>query len=90
MCGSWPAPENALGAVKANGAPPILVLGAVDDPVAPYESVRALAGQLASAVLVSWQSGTHGSYPASACAAGAVDGYLLQGQLPAVGTLCPP
>ena len=90
VCGSWPAPENALGAVKANGAPPILVLGAVDDPVAPYESVRALAGQLASAVLVSWQSGTHGSYPASACAAGAVDGYLLQGQLPAVGTLCPP
>lgn len=89
-CGSWPAPESALGAVKANGAAPILVLGAVNDPVAPYESVRALAGQLASATLVSWQSGTHGSYPASACATDAVDGYLLQGRLPAVGTLCPP
>ena len=54
------------------------MLGAVDDPVAPYEAVRALAGQLSSATLVSWQSGRHGSYPASACVAAAVDGYLLQ------------
>jgi len=90
LCGSWPAPEIALGGVKANGAPPILVLGAVDDPVAPYQSVRALAGQLSSATLVSWQSGRHGSYPSSTCAATAVEGYLLRGQLPAVGTLCPP
>ena len=90
LCGSWPAPENALGGVKANGAPPILVVGAVDDPVAPYEAVRALSGQLSSATLVTWQSGRHGSYPASSCVAAAVDGYLLQGQMPAVGTLCPP
>ena len=90
LCGSWPAPENALGGVKANGAPPILVLGAVDDPVAPYEAVRALSGQLSSATLVSWQSGRHGSYPASACVTAAVDGYLLQGRMPAVGTLCQP
>ncbi|HEY5882476.1 MAG TPA: alpha/beta hydrolase [Nakamurella sp.] len=90
LCGSWPAPESALGAVKANGAPPILVLGAVDDPVAPHESVRALAGQLSSATLVSWQSGRHGSYPSSTCATAAVEAYLLRGQLPAVGALCPP
>ncbi len=49
VCSSWPAPENALGAVKATGAAPILVLGAVDDPVAPYASVQSLAGQLGSA-----------------------------------------
>lgn len=90
LCGSWPAPEDALGGVKANGAAPILVLGAVEDPVAPYEAVRALVGQLSSAALVSWQSGRHGSYPASACVTSAVEGYLLTGQLPAVGTLCPP
>jgi pimeloyl-ACP methyl ester carboxylesterase len=90
LCGSWPAPENALGGVKANGAPPILVLGAVDDPVAPYAAVRALSGQLSSATLVSWQSGRHGSYPASACVTAAVDGYLLQARMPAVGTLCQP
>ena len=90
LCGSWPAPENALGSVKATGAAPILVVGAVNDPVAPYEAVRGLAGQLSSSTLLSWQSGRHGSYPASSCVSAAVEGYLLQGQLPAVGTLCPP
>jgi len=90
LCSSWPAPEAALGAVKATGAPPILVVGAVQDPVAPYVAVRSLAGQLGSATLISWQSGHHGSYPDSGCVSTAVDAYLLSGQLPAVGTLCPP
>lgn len=90
LCSSWPAPEAALGAVKATGAVPILVLGAVDDPTAPYAAVRSLAGQLDSARLLSWQSGQHGSYPASPCVTSAVDAYLLSGDLPAVGSLCPP
>ena len=90
ICTDWPAPETALGAVTATGAPPMLVLGAVDDPVAPYDAVRSLAGQLGSASLASWQSGQHGSYPASPCMTGIVDGYLRDGQLPGVGTLCPP
>jgi pimeloyl-ACP methyl ester carboxylesterase len=90
LCGSWPAPESALGGVKANGAAPILVIGAVADPLAPYEAVRALSGQLSSSTLLSWQSGRHGSYPASACVSAAVEAYLLQQQLPPVATLCPP
>jgi pimeloyl-ACP methyl ester carboxylesterase len=90
VCSSWPAPENALGGVRATGAAPILLTAAVDDPVAPYQSVQSLAGQLGSARLISWQSGQHGSYPASSCITSAVDGYLLQGRLPAVGSLCPP
>ncbi len=90
LCSSWPAPEAALGAVKAAGAAPILVLGAVQDPAAPYGAVRSLAGQLGSARLISWQSGHHGSYPDSACVSAAVDAYLLSAQLPAVGMLCPP
>jgi pimeloyl-ACP methyl ester carboxylesterase len=90
VCGSWPAPEAALGGVKATGAAPILIAGAVADPVSPYPAVRSLAGQLGSATLISWQSGNHGSYPASPCVTTAVDDYLLSGRLPAVGTLCPP
>jgi len=90
LCSSWPAPEAALGAVKAAGAAPILVLGAAADPTAPYAAVRSLAGQLGSATLISWQSGHHGSYPDSPCISAAVDAYLLSAQLPAVGTLCPP
>jgi hypothetical protein len=90
LCSSWPAPDAALGAVKAAGAAPILVLGAAADPTAPYAAVRSLAGQLGSATLISWQSGHHGSYPDSPCISAAVDAYLLSAQLPAVGTLCPP
>ena len=90
LCASWPAPETALGAVTGSGAPPILVLGAVGDPFAPYEGVQSLAGQLASAGLVSWQSGEHGSYPAGPCVTGIVDAYLLGGTMPDVGALCPP
>jgi len=90
ICASWPAPEAALGAVKATGAAPILVTASVNDPVAPYQAVRSLAGQLGSATVISWQSGRHGSYPASTCITAAVDNYLLKGELPAVGSLCPP
>lgn len=90
LCSTWPAPETALGRVTATGAPSILVLGSVDDPVAPYGGVRSLTAAMSSATLLSWQSGTHGGYPASRCVSSAVDSYLLGGKPPAVGTLCPP
>lgn len=90
ICSSWPATETTLPAVRAIGAPPLLVLGAVADPVSPYSSVRSLTTQLASATLLTWQSGTHGAYPASGCVAAAVNGYLLDGTVPAAGALCPP
>jgi pimeloyl-ACP methyl ester carboxylesterase len=90
VCSSWPAPETALGPVTATGAAPILVLGAVDDPVSPFGEVRSLTAQLDSASLLTWQSGTHGAYPTSSCVTSAVDAYLLAGTLPAAGTLCPP
>lgn len=90
ICTSWPAPEAALGGVRATGSASILVAGAVRDPIAPYEAVQSLAGQLATATLISWQSGEHGSYPDSPCVSAAVDAYLLTAELPAVGSLCPP
>ncbi|WP_205257536.1 alpha/beta hydrolase [Nakamurella flavida] len=90
LCSSWPAPEVALGTVRATGAAPIVVLGAVGDPVSPYVGVQAVTGQLAPGTAVSWQSGRHGSYPASACVTAAVDGYLLTARAPARDTLCPP
>jgi hypothetical protein len=90
ICTSWPAPEAALGGVKATGAAPMLITAAVDDPVAPYAAARSLAGQLGSATLISWQSGEHGTYPESPCITAAVDNYLLNRTVPAVGSLCPP
>jgi len=90
LCSSWPAPEAALGPVSAAGAPPILVVGAVDDPVAPMSEVRSLTAQLGSAVLLTWASGAHGAYPTSTCIAAAVDAYLITTVPPAASTLCPP
>lgn len=90
VCSSWPASAAALGAVTGTGAAPFLIIGAVDDPLSPYDAVRSLAGQLGSGTLLTWQSGQHGSYPASSCVTTAVDAYLLSGALPPVGSLCPP
>lgn len=89
-CGNWPAPDAALGAVRATGAPPLLLLASSGDPTAPVDGVRALAGQLPSAVLVTWQSPRTGSYPAGACVSGVVDEYLVSGVTPAAAVLCPP
>jgi pimeloyl-ACP methyl ester carboxylesterase len=90
LCGAWPAPDAVIGAVKAAGARPIVVLGAVKSSTHPYVGVQSVAGQLSSAVLVSWQSGADASYPASPCVATIVNTYLLTSTMPAVGTLCPP
>lgn len=90
VCSSWPAPDVGLTGVRATGAPPILVLGAVDDPVSPISEVRSLVAQMDSAVLLSWQSGTHGAFPTSSCVTAAVGAYLVAGTVPAAGTLCPP
>ena len=90
VCSAWPAPDQPLGRVAGTGARPILVLGAVDDPVTPYEGIRSVSGQLASAKLVSWQSGQHGAFPGGSCMNDLVAGYLTEGHLPATGTLCPP
>lgn len=90
LCSSWPAPQAALGGVTAAGAPPILVVGAVDDPVSPFSEVRSLSAELDSATLLTWESGTNGAYPASTCVKAAVDGYLLTGRMPPSNTVCPP
>ncbi len=90
LCSAWPAPEQALGRLTAAGAPPILLIGSVKDPLHPYPGVQSLAGQLPSAVLVSWQSGADGAYPANSCVRRAVDSYLLDAEIPTLGLLCPP
>jgi pimeloyl-ACP methyl ester carboxylesterase len=90
VCSAWPAPDQPLGRVAGTGARPILVLGAVDDPVTPYDGIRSVSGQLASAKLDSWQSGQHGAFPGGSCMNDVVAGYLTEGHLPATGTLCPP
>ena len=90
LCGSWPSPESPVSKLSATGAPPIMVLGSSGDPISSFSGVQTVSGQLASAVLVTWQSSQHGSYPASSCITSQVNAYLLSGSPPSAGTLCPP
>ncbi|RIJ76269.1 alpha/beta hydrolase [Nakamurella silvestris] len=89
LCSSWPVPEYPLGAVRGNGAPPVLVLGAVNDPVSPYAGVQAVVAQLSSAQLLSWQNSDHGSFPRTRCITDAVDAYLISSTMPGSGLVCP-
>ncbi len=89
-CSQWPykavMPRKEL---HAAGAAPILVLGTVDDPATPYEWAKALASQLDSGRLLTWQGTVHTAYrQGSSCIDEKVEDYMLTGALPAEGTTC--
>lgn len=89
-CESWPFPPTGkTGPVKAAGAGPILVVGTTGDPATPYEWSEALAEQLESGVLLTWQGEGHTAYGrANECLTTAVDGYFVDGKVPGNGTTC--
>lgn len=89
LCSSWPAPDQPLAGLRGQGAAPVLVIGGAADAAAPYPGVQAVENQLASATLLTWQGGDHGSYTRSNCISQAATGYLLTGQTPSGGTVCP-
>ncbi|NUR84344.1 MAG: alpha/beta fold hydrolase [Nonomuraea sp.] len=84
-CVYWPV--KAIGkdrALHAKGAPPILVVGTRRDPATPYAWAQALAKQLRSGVLLSYDGDGHTAYhTGSTCVDKAVDDYLIGGKVPA-------
>lgn len=90
LCSAWPAPDNPLNRFAGTGAPPLLVVGAVRSPLHPFAAAQAVASQLSSAVLISWQSAADATYMSSSCVRDAVERYLLDGTVPDRGLLCPP
>ena len=88
-CGVWPVPAALKPQpVRAAGAPPILVVGTTGDPATPQAWAESLAGQLEQGVLVLRQGSEHVAYYYSSCVRGIVDAYLVDGRLPADGTVC--
>ena len=89
-CQTWGHPSTRERAeIHASGAAPILVVGTTGDPATPYEWSQALAKQLDSAVLVTWEGNGHTAYGrAGNCVTTAVDGYLLAGTMPEDGLVC--
>ena len=78
-------------ALHAKGAAPILVIGTTGDPATPYEWAEALADQLDSGQLLTWEGNGHAAYTNSGhgpCVTQAVDTYLLTGTMPKKGLTC--
>ena len=90
VCSVWghngtrkPAP------IHAKGAAPILVVGTTGDPATPYAWSQALADQLESGRLLTWEGNGHTAYGrAGACVQKAVDTYLVSGTMPEEGLTC--
>ena len=88
-CGHWPVPvTEEPPAVRAEGAPPIVVVGTTRDPATPYAWAVALADQLASGRLLTLEGDGHTAYHGNRCIDRAVDRFFLEGKAPADGTRC--
>ncbi|MEW1545144.1 alpha/beta hydrolase [Streptomyces tsukubensis] len=91
-CTNWPVPGTwEHPDVSAPGAAPVVVIGNTGDPATPYEGARAMVEALGPGVGVeiTYRGQGHGAYNAtSTCVKGAVDAYLLEGRVPAAGTVC--
>ncbi len=84
VCAVWPyEPTGTRGEITAKGAAPILVVGTTGDPATPYEWSVALAEQLESGALLTYDGEGHTGYnKGDACVDGAVEDYLINGLVP--------
>ncbi|MEU0914796.1 alpha/beta hydrolase [Streptomyces althioticus] len=91
LCYEWPFDgESDTPDVRAEGAPPVLVVANTGDPTTPYEGAERMAAALGEGVgaLLTVRDEGHGSYPHNRCAARAVDLYLVHATTPGAGASC--
>jgi pimeloyl-ACP methyl ester carboxylesterase len=91
-CTDWAVPGAADHPdASAAGSAPILVVGNTGDPATPYEGAKKMVDALGKGVAVelTYKGQGHGAYDSkNKCVQSAVNGYLLNGKVPAVGTVC--
>ncbi|GAA4693503.1 alpha/beta hydrolase fold [Promicromonospora umidemergens] len=90
-CALWPVEneDRFTGELTGAGAPPILVVGGRLDNVSPYHWAQTMTERLEDAVLLTREGVAHTSYRTSGpCIDDAVDAALIDGVLPADGTVC--
>nr|WP_230416745.1 alpha/beta hydrolase [Micromonospora tarapacensis] len=88
-CTEWPGGSDPYPTGRADGAPPILVVGTTGDPATPYEQTPALAEMLGVGQVLTWEGEGHTAYPQTACITEAVDAYLIDLTVPTDGKRCP-
>ncbi|MDX6555177.1 MAG: hypothetical protein QOD86_1372 [Miltoncostaeaceae bacterium] len=88
----WPAAAPAAfhGPFRSSpDAPTTLVIGTTYDPATPYRWAVGLAGELGNARLLTMRGDGHTAFGSrSSCIDAAVIGYLVDGAVPAPGTVC--
>lgn len=89
-CENWPyEPAETIADYSAPGSPPIVVIGTTRDPATPVEWSQELADVLDQGVLLTYDGDGHGAYGRSNdCIEDAVDSFLIDGTVPAEGTVC--
>ncbi|MCL7365023.1 alpha/beta hydrolase [Streptomyces ardesiacus] len=89
-CAYWPVkPTGEPHRIEAAGAAPVVVVGTTRDPATPYRWAQALAGQLSSGRLLTYEGDGHTAYGrGSACIDSAINTYLLTGTAPEDGKRC--
>ncbi|MEI8082999.1 MAG: alpha/beta hydrolase [Actinomycetes bacterium] len=89
-CHDWPAPAtDTPHVVTGAGAPPIVVVGTINDPATPYPWAVTTSKQLIGRSLVTWNGDGHTAYGrGSKCIDGLVDAFLVGGTLPPNPSTC--
>lgn len=91
QCENWPVPPTVTQQVpvQGTGAAPVLVVATTNDPATPYKWGEAVAEQLESGVLLTYEGEGHIAYDSgSKCVVSAVDAYLVKGTVPKEGASC--
>lgn len=90
ICAAWPGEDASryMGPFTADTANPVLVVGNYYDPATRYEGAQTVSGLLPNSQLVSLNGWGHVSLFLSSCMDQIVADYLLDGSLPADGTVC--
>lgn len=88
-CASWPVPGGSpRSLVRAEAAPPILVVGNTGDAATPYDNAVRVAAGLADGHLLTYAGEGHTSFNQSRCVRDAVVDYLTELAVPPDGTTC--
>ncbi|MCX5394621.1 alpha/beta hydrolase [Streptomyces sp. NBC_00094] len=88
VCKDLPAGAQRPHRVRAEGVPPVLVVGTAGDPATPYGEAVSLAGQFPQGMLLSFDAPGHTGYGRSACVDGKVEAYLISLTKIRPGTTC--
>lgn len=93
ICAGWPREykEDAfMGPFATTTANPVLVVGNTYDPATPLHGARAVNRLLDGSRLLVLDGWGHGAIAGSRCIDDAYADYLVDGTLPAAGTVCKP